>query len=467
MRLPTKLNARLSMLLLAFGLVLIGANWWRNSHWIKERRIIRFESEIKEMGVRLSGMMQHFFRRGLVSSAELEMSYAATTPSLELGLVSGADEKVRFATHLQWTGVNFQDSPLRDVIGVIQEVRSSMTPMVEIDAGLGQVTGVFPFYEQYQSKDRGVVVLRFDMTDALRQAERDAVWESAAQACALLALCLILWLVLDVLVTRRVQQLASYAHAVGGGGDGNQDGVAQDELAVVAQSFAEAVKNLRASESRLVEAAEAERRRIGADLHDDVCQRMSAVQLKSGVLESVLKREGHPQAVLAGAVADELAKATVVVRGFSQGLAPMLVQKGRLAEALHNLATTLAGAFALRCECSCSLGEAVLGVWVDTHIYRIAQELATNAAKHAKPTLIEISVKVLNGVLNIEVINDGEPYTPRQGTGIGLELVAQRVRALGGQWQIVPRDARCGGALACCTVTLGDRHYSDKESSHS
>lgn len=460
MTLLHRLNTRLS-LLMVFGLILVGANWWRNQSWIHERVLRRLETEMMDTGMRLSGMMQHFVRRGLVSSAELEMSYAAASPVLDLGVVCDSKDMVRFATQLQWIRTAISETPLMDAVALVEQARVTMAPRMVFDEEQAVITGAFPFYEEYHSRSRGVVVLRFDANAELQHSALEAALESLAQACAMLALCLLLWLALDVMVTRRLQDLAAYAKAVGGGA-GSGHGAVGDELAVVASNFEEAVTNLRASELRLVEAAEAERRRIGADLHDDVCQRLSAAQLKIGVLESALRRDEHAQAALAGAVAEDLAKATRVARGYAHGLAPMLVQKGRLEEALQELAATISDSFAVRCECRCELGERALGVWVDTHVYRIIQELSANAARHARPSLIEIVVKITPKTLMLRVTSDGGGLLRTSGEGIGLALVSQRVRALGGQWSIQSRGEAVGGSTATCEVSLEARHFSDE-----
>ncbi len=454
-----RLNTRLSMLMV-FALILVGANWWRNQSRNRERVLQRFETEMMDTGIRLAAMMQFFVRRGLVSPAELEMSYAAASPDLELGVVCDGKDTVRFSTQLQWNQKALSETPLKDVLTLTEQARVSMSPLMTSDDSNATVTGAFPFYEEYHSRNRGVVVLRFDASALLRHSAREAALESSAQACAVVALCLLLWLALDVMLTRRLKNLADYARAVGGEA-GDTRGEIADELSLVTKSFEESVANLRSSELRLVEAAEVERRRIGADLHDDVCQRLSAAQLKIGVLESALKREEHAQAALAGAVADDLAKATRVARGFAHGLAPMLVQKGRLEEALQDLAGMISESFAVRCECSCDLGDKTLGVWVDTHIYRIIQELATNAAKHAKPSLIEVAVKVAPELLTIQVASDGGGLMRTSGEGIGMALVAQRVRALGGHWHIQAREKSLGGSIALCEVPLEARHFSD------
>ncbi|MEZ5387262.1 MAG: histidine kinase [Prosthecobacter sp.] len=455
-----RLNTRLSLLML-FALILVGANWWRNQSRNHERVLQRFETEMMDTGIRLAGMMQFFVRRGLVSPAELEMSYAAASPHLELGAVCDCNDMVRFSTQLQWNRTALSETPLRDALTLTEQARVAMSPLMVSDDAGAAITGAFPFYEEYNSRNRGVLLLRYDTSAVLRHSAREAALESFAQACAVLALCLLLWLALDVMLTRRLKNLADYARKVGGEA-GDTQGEIADELSLVTRSFEESVANLRSSELRLVEAAEVERRRIGADLHDDVCQRLSAAQLKIGVLESALKREDHAQATLAGAVADDLAKATRVARGFAHGLAPMLVQKGRLEEALQDLAGMISESFSVRCECLCDLGEKALGVWVDTHIYRIIQELATNAAKHAKPSLIEVAVKVTPELLTIQVASDGGGLLRTSGEGIGMALVAQRVRALGGHWHIQAREKSLGGSIASCEVPLEARHFSDE-----
>ena len=458
---PLKLNARLLLLLLAFGMLLIGLNLLRNLNWIQERRVARFESEMTDAGGRLSGMMQHYFRRGLVAPAELEMSYVALMPHLELGLVCDSDQIVRYSTRLQWVGQNLSKTPLSSAAFLSAEARADMTPRVVLEESKEVITGVFPFYEHYHSQNRGMVVLRFEMSAALRQAEREAMSESAAQACGLLALCLLLWLALDIMVTRRVKELADYALAVGSGDEYGAPIAEADEISIVAHSFDTAIKNLRASELRLLESSEAERRRIGADLHDDVCQRMAAAQLKTGVLESALRREGHAQSQLAAAVADELAKAARVARGFARGLSPVLVQSGHLGDVLEELAGTISESFAVKCECRSQMEDFHLGLWVNTHVFRIVQELATNAAKHAGPTFISITVEIANDQLKLSVENDGLPFERRKSGGIGLDLVAQRVRALGGNWSIRPRDRDKGGCIAVCEIRLEARHFTD------
>ncbi|MBE2284107.1 MAG: PAS domain S-box protein [Prosthecobacter sp.] len=210
-------------------------------------------------------------------------------------------------------------------------------------------------------------------------------------------------------------------------------------------------------ERHLLEAAENERRRIGRDLHDDVCQRLAAAQLKCGVLGASLESAKHPQAALAAMVARELAEATEVARGYARGLAPVVVGAQELPEALEDLRKFLERGFNVSCRLSCEDVSEMLKPQEAAQIYRIAQELATNAAKHGGGTWVAISLMHDRRVLRLEVANDGNTFDPGSRTrkrGMGLHLLRQRADALGAALTFQPLDVARGGTLAICEMPL-------------
>lgn len=469
MRIPGSLNTRLSFVVLFFGLLLITANHYRNQHWLVERRIMRLEQEAYSKGTRLSAIMQHLFRKqGPRRAADLEMNYASISPELELGMVCDSTDTVRFASRLQWRSMKLEETALKDAVPLVRKVRETMAGQVQHDRAAAVITAVFPFFEGYTSLSTGVVILRYDPTVAIAQVRQEALGESLAQACVLTACCLLLWLALDVLVTQRVNRMVAYVRAVADDGPLPPVLRGDDELALISQRFAGAVEKLHQTELRLLEASEQERRRIGRELHDDVCQRIAAAQLKTGVLAAVLLRTGSEQSRLADEVANELAKAAQSARSFARGLAPVWLESGGLAAALEELSATLESSFSTPCTVDIDLGGQQLPVWVQTHLYRILQELATNAAKHARPTWVRIRLGVdeVGGRLTAEVESDGDPFDGRwkQGGGLGMHFVQQRVRALGGTLTFAPRGQSGEGSLGLCTVPLSGIQSESTES---
>lgn len=186
-------------------------------------------------------------------------------------------------------------------------------------------------------------------------------------------------------------------------------------------------------EGQLIEVAEQERRRIGQDLHDDLCQRLAAAHLKTGVVQSVLARAGIPQTQLMSDLERELAEATDIARRFAKGLAPVAVGPEALPQALQDLGTFLDRAFGFTCTVVCHSLEGAVDDKTAVQIYRIAQELATNAAKHSGGTWIRISLEATPQGVHLLVRNDGltfKPPTTSRDRGMGLRMVQQRADAL-------------------------------------
>lgn len=463
MKALSSIQTRVALLLLVFGLAVLGLNARSNARWIRDLQMRGLRADAQAQGTLIAGMMQHCFRNDLRRAAELQMSYASAVPELVEGAVLDEGDVIQFATRLDWMGMKMPDSRLQDMKDVARRVREQMSGVVVNGRGSDEVIAAHPFFTDYDSTHRGVVLLRFDGRSLMERAMAEAWRVSLLQAGELLALCALLWIVMDILITGRVRGLLEQARLHGEGRPLTQTLSGDDELAQVSQAFAAAVDQVRKTEAHLLEAAELEQRRIGAELHDDVCQRITAAQLKCGVLRSLLEREQHAQAAVAGAVTDELAKAAHGTRSFARGLAPMLVERGRLADSLRALASTLSESFSVPCECVCDIPDDALALWVDTHVYRILQELMTNAMKHARPSLVRGGVRVASGRMTLTVENDGVAFgSVVTSPGIGLDMVRQRVRALGGTFSIKAREDG-SGCKAVSEVVLGPQHFNDAD----
>lgn len=204
-------------------------------------------------------------------------------------------------------------------------------------------------------------------------------------------------------------------------------------------------------ERRLLDTAEKERRRIGVDLHDDLCQRLAAALMKTGVLQSALARSGGSQEPLAAELANDLSEATGIARGFARGLAPVGIEALGITAALSDLGDFITRGFKIPCRVECSTSDAALTGESATHIFRVAQELATNAAKHARPSWIEVSFEVTHQEARLLITHDGEVYQPAVTNleGMGMHLVRQRLDALGASLNFHPPEP---GEDSLCSV---------------
>jgi signal transduction histidine kinase len=185
---------------------------------------------------------------------------------------------------------------------------------------------------------------------------------------------------------------------------------------------------LRRSRTRVIEAADSERRRVGRDLHDGAQQRLVAVANLLKVAQRQVG-DGDDAAGVLRMACDELSAAQTELRDLARGLHPVALSERGLQSALESL---LVG-----CEIPVTLDVAVdeLPDDVELAAYFIVCEALTNARKYAGAAAVRIRVAHVADALLVEIIDDGSGgASPSSGTG--LRGLADRVDALGGRLEV-------------------------------
>jgi signal transduction histidine kinase len=185
--------------------------------------------------------------------------------------------------------------------------------------------------------------------------------------------------------------------------------------------------DLQASRARLVEATDAERRRIERDLHDGTQQRLVSIAMTLGLLESKLPADSLEARPLVRETRDALAVALAELRELTHGINPPLLAERGLAEALDELCRRAALPTRLELALTRRLPEQV-----ETAGYFVASEALTNAAKHSHGSELRVTASCDERTLTIEVADDGIGGASTAG-GSGLRGLADRVEALGGR----------------------------------
>ena len=433
MKLLHSIQSRITLSVLSFGLLMILLNNWRNQQWLTDRRLVRLEHEAIETGSRLAGLLQHLSRKQQERAAELEMAYVSLSSDVDLGLVCNKEGIVTCSTHMQWKQMNVLKTPLAEEWQRHASVLKTMAPAFEWNAEKTRLVVMVPFFETYESSSRAAILIRYDATLALIEVHEEAWQESLRQAGVLLASCLLLWFALDELITRRVRRVVEILRAASSTNGLPMTLKGHDELSMISVEFARAVTKLRTAENMVLEAAEQERRKIGRDLHDDLCQRLSAIKMKAGVVQGMIHEKDGKIANLAGQVAEELSESTVIARSMAWGLAPVGFENHGLKDALENVLGFAEKSYMVRCSLDYSdLSPSLTGSSQEL-LFRIAQELVVNACKHSKPDVINITVRMEGANVVLSVIHDGAPFTEQtaaDGRGMGLHLMGQRLRTL-------------------------------------
>lgn len=191
------------------------------------------------------------------------------------------------------------------------------------------------------------------------------------------------------------------------------------------------VAELRASRERIIEAADAARRRIEHDLHDGAQQRFMAVALQLRLLVSQVETTAPDVAPPVRDALDELLRAIDELRELARGIHPALLSERGLVPAVEALISRLPMAVELR-----KAPEERLLEPVEAALYYVIAETLTNACKHADPSEVSIDIGRADGRAWVEVADDGVGgATASEGSGLGG--LRDRVEALDGRLTVV------------------------------
>jgi len=203
-------------------------------------------------------------------------------------------------------------------------------------------------------------------------------------------------------------------------------------------------------ERRVTVSGERERNRLGREIHDGLAQMLTGVKLLLERLEKQLQQEKSPHAYDASQ-ATELINGTIAhARELVRGLSP-IPEDDSLFKALELLATHSQKYLGLSCRTKLSGDPRRLGEVAVVHLYRIAQEAVTNAARHGHARSVEIGCEICPSDLSLTISDDGSGYDDEtvDTEGLGLKIMRQRARALSGEVAIGRRAE--GGTIVRCT----------------
>ncbi|HEX4667260.1 MAG TPA: sensor histidine kinase [Chthoniobacterales bacterium] len=204
-------------------------------------------------------------------------------------------------------------------------------------------------------------------------------------------------------------------------------------------------------EREIVNATEAEQRRIGQDLHDGLCQYLAALSCSATSLRDDLQGlQLTAEARTAGELALQLRDAVVQTRDLARGLAPAHISQVGLVLALESLAQSVSRLQGLSCKFRFQGRSADCDEPSAIHLYRIAQEAISNATRHGGASTIEISLEAGENLLTLRILDDGVGISQPGSNGMGLTIMRHRARSSGGELKI--ERAPGGGTLVSCTA---------------
>ncbi len=191
-------------------------------------------------------------------------------------------------------------------------------------------------------------------------------------------------------------------------------------------------------------AREQEKSRIARELHDELAQSLTALQMDvAWCKEKIPEGQSATVARLAKmeAVLDETVAAT---RRIAADLRPLMLDDLGLVPAVEWLTETFAERTRIPCELAVDDAELDLPSAQATAVFRIVQESLANVAKHARASRVKVAIERRGSDVALSIRDDGagfSPEAPRKPNSYGLLGLRERASLLGGE----VTDHQCSG----------------------
>ena len=208
----------------------------------------------------------------------------------------------------------------------------------------------------------------------------------------------------------------------------------------------EAHAGLQQLTGRLQVAKEDERSRISRELHDEFGQTLTAAKINLQMLRSTAA-----DPAVARRLEDSVAMVDGMIRqarDIARGLRPPLLDEAGLVPAIDHHLKSLSERSGVRIELDAAPGVAAVPQGLNTTVFRVVQEAASNAMRHAGASLVRVELRDEPDALRVLVEDNGVGFDPeavgrriRRGEHLGLLGMTERVRNAGGTIEL---DSRLG-----------------------
>jgi signal transduction histidine kinase len=215
------------------------------------------------------------------------------------------------------------------------------------------------------------------------------------------------------------------------------------------------VSELQDARSRIIAAADAERRRIERDLHDGAQQRLVALALNLRMAEQRAAKGDPEAAELVRQAGEEANLALKELRDLARGIHPAILTNRGLPAALEDLASRATVPVEVVAAPDQRLPDPV-----EAAAYFVVSECLANIGKHAQATSATVSVTASDGHLSVVVADDGVGGASL-GNGSGIQGLADRVGALSGTLDVESPPG--GGTRVVASIPLSESALEETE----
>lgn len=200
-------------------------------------------------------------------------------------------------------------------------------------------------------------------------------------------------------------------------------------------------------EGEVLEISDREQRRLGQDLHDGLCQHLTAIGFMAREIASRLRAGRHVGADELEKICDFVNEGVTEARTVARGLHPVEMDSVGFTTAIRSM---LHRQSALPYRLDMDEEISIPNSDDATNLYRIVREAVINANKHARANEVVVKMRATPKQIELSVTDDGIGIGDNSHTssGLGFHIMEYRARSIGARLEIVP--AKPSGTRVAC-----------------
>src|SRR5438874_2785074 len=220
------------------------------------------------------------------------------------------------------------------------------------------------------------------------------------------------------------------------------------ELSAANRKLENEISRRKGLEGEILEISDREQQRIGQELHDGLCQHLTAVAFMTRGVALRLKNHRVFEVEDLEKISELMNEAVIDARNMARGLHKLDVDSAGFLPALRDFVSReiWKTPCRLKMETKLNLNDDA----VASHLYRLLREAVINAHKHAQAKEIVVEIRQLNSEIIFSVTDDGIgiPAGTNNFHGLGFQIMEYRAKSMGARLQVESRKQR-GTRVSC------------------
>jgi signal transduction histidine kinase len=177
-----------------------------------------------------------------------------------------------------------------------------------------------------------------------------------------------------------------------------------------------------------------ERQRLAHEIHDTLAQSFTSIVMQLEAAEAVLPAESGPAQSHVARARDTARVGLGEARRLVQALRPAQLDDATLVEALRRVVARWQGESGIEVGFTVTGEPQALHPDLEVTLLRSVQEGLTNIRKHARASVVNVTLSYMNDQIALDIQDDGCGFNPgKTGTGYGLQAMRERVAQLQGE----------------------------------